>query len=217
MLKHTLMFILIPAMLMGCMPKSQVLEGNRFQSSSPWLAVQVETRIPYLGMIESSQFNNGVEEARNLTVSSRFRTYYFVETGRNNKAERFFIIQVRRIVEMNFYYLDRFYHWWKNPLTLGKIELGGRKFKTASLITSFKGSDFAKYLNSKSCFLSDCYAIKVANRICSPREMLILWYGEDCEQFGQRLNGFGMGAEQKRHAMITALDESFTKALIFEE
>lgn len=217
MLERVLMLILISAMLTGCLPKSLVLEGNRFQSSSPSLNVKVAARIPYLGTAESSRFDYGTDQAFNRTALTQYDTYYFVETGQNNKAQRFFIIHVSRIVEDHWYYIDTFHQQWKNPLALGNEEIGGRTYNTASLIGSLKGSDFAKYLNSKSCFLADCYAMKVLSRIYSRRNILTLWYGEDCEQFGQHFDKIDMGDKQKRQAMITWIDKSLAQAVVFEE
>jgi hypothetical protein len=216
--KRILMLSVILFMLVGCLPKRQVLEGNLFKSSSPTLAIKVAPPIAYLGMTESSQISYGaILDSRYKTVPSRYKVYYFAEIQRNNKAKRLLFIEISHLVEEHWYYLDTFHDQWEDYLDLGKEKLGGQVYKTASLIASLKGSDFAEHLNSRSYFLADCYALKVCNRIYGESNMLTIWYGEDCEQFGQRFDGSEMDDDQKRNAQLKALGESFTQALTFQD
>lgn len=217
MLKRLLLLILLSATITSCISKRQVLEENVFQCSLPALSIKVSPRLAYLGMVQSNAFSFGTGDSRYSVAHSRHEVYYFVESGSNNKASRFFIIQISRLVDANWYYLDNFHERWENPLKLDQEDHGDRTYKIACLISSLKGGDFAVYLNSKSYFMADCYALKILNRIYSQSNMLTLWYGEDCEKFRQRFAETGLNKDQEGDSMIKALNESFGEVVAFQK
>lgn len=217
MLKRILLLILLSATITSCIPKRQVLEENVFQSGLPALSIKVSPRLTYFGMTQSNAFSFGTGESMYRVAHSRHEVYYFVESGSNNKARRFFIIQISRLVDTDWYYLDNFHERWENPLKLDQEDQGDRTYKIACLISSLKGGDFAAYLNSKSYFMADCYALKILNRIYGQSNMLTLWYGEDCEKFRQRFAETGLNKDQEGDNMLKALNESFDEVVAFQK
>ena len=216
MLKHLFVLILVAVTTTGCLPKRQVLEGNVFQSGSPALSIKISPDLVYLGMSNAKAFNLGTGESRYRSAPSRHEVYYFLETESNRKARRFLIIQISHLVERHWYYIDNFHERWEKALRLDQEERGDRTYKTASLISSLKGGDFAEYLNANSYFLADCYALKILNRIYSQSNMLTLWYGEDCEPFSRRFDETKLNENQQRGAILEALDESFAESVTFQ-
>lgn len=215
MLKRLFLLILVAATTAGCITKRQLLEGNVFQSGSPALSIKISPKLAYLGLSESKDFNFGARESRYSVSPSRHEVYYFLEIAPNNKARRFLIIEISHLQERHWYYIDNFHQRWEDPLRLDQEEYGNRTYNTASLISSLKGGDFAEYLNSKSYFLADCYAMKILNRIYSQSNMLTLWYGEDCEPFSRRIDETDLNEDRKRGALLKALDESFAGTVAF--
>jgi hypothetical protein len=215
MFKPTLLILLVLTLLVSCLPKTQVLEGNVFQSGTPSLHIKVNPKIAFQGMTETSAMNLGTFDSHASIAPSRHAVYYFGEPGNNNKLGRLFIIHLSRITELNWTYIDQFNKWWKDAPALDKVKIDGKQYNRAAMIGSLKGGDFAQYFNSKSLFLADCYAIYVLNRIHGQNRMVTMWYAETCDQLSQRIDGFEMGDDRQVDIMLRALDESFSDALSF--
>ncbi len=214
MLKRALLLMLISTMLIGCMAKRQVIEGNQFQSSLPSMMVKIDGQIPYLGKTESSSFEYGTGDGKFNIAPERHEAFYFVESGRNNLIERFVILVFSSITESHWFYIDDFEKWWQNPLQYGNTDLGNRKYKSASLISSIKGSDFAKYFNSNSHFPVDCYVLKILHRNPSENSRVTIWYGENCERFSQWLTKYSHDDYQKQNMLIKKLNENFKQTIV---
>ena len=214
MLKRTLLLMVISTMWIGCLAKRQVIEGNQFQSSVPSMMIKIDTQMPYLGKTESSSFNYGSGDGRFNIAPERHEAFYFIESGRNNLIDRFVILVFSSITENHWFYIDNFEKWWQNPLQYGNDDLGKRKYKSASLISSIKGSDFAKYFNSKSHFLANCYALKVLHCLPSENRRVTVWYGENCERFSPWLTKSSQNDDQKLNMLIKKLDENFKQAIV---
>lgn len=176
--------------------------------------IKIDAQIPYLGKTESSSFNYGTGDGKFRIAPQRHEAFYFVEPGRNNLIERFVILVFSRIVENHWFYVDDFEKWWENPMKYGKADLGNRTYKSAWLIGSIKGSDFAKYFNSNSHFLANCYALKVLHRNPSENSRVTVWYGENCERHSQWFTRSGQDDDQKQNMLIKKLDESFNQAIV---
>ncbi len=181
------------------------------------MLIKVDPNIPYLEMVESANFSYGTLESRHRIASERHEVYYFADLGRNNIIKRFFIIVVSRLVDQDWYYIDNFDNWWENPLHSGNTEFGHKTYKTASVVGSIKGGDFAKYFNSKSYFLSNCYAMKVLHRLVNESNKLVFWYGEDCGKLSQNLEIDGSNVKQKNSAIRQAIDALFEQAIVFQD
>jgi hypothetical protein len=214
MLKRALLLMLLSTLWIGCLGKRQVIEGNHFQSSVPSMMIKIDAQIPYLGKTESSSFDYGTGDGQFSIASERYEAFYFAESGRNNLIERFVILIFSRLVESHWFYIDDFDKWWQNPLQYGNTNLGKRTYKSASLISSIKGSDFAKHFNSNSYFPANCYALKVLHRNPNENSRVTVWYGENCERFSQWLTKASRDEDQKQNMLIKKIDENFKQAIV---
>jgi hypothetical protein len=214
MLKRALLLMLISTLCVGCLTKKQVIEGNQFQSSVPSMMIKIDAQIPYLGKTESSNFDYGTGDGKFRIAPERYEAFYFVESGRNNLIERFVILVFSRLTESHWFYIDDFGKWFQNPMQYGNTDLGNRSYKSASLISSIKSSDFAKYFNSNSHFPASCYALKVLHRNPNENSRVTIWYGENCERFSQWLIKSSQDDDQKQNMIIKKLDENFKQAIV---
>lgn len=178
------------------------------------MMIKIDAQITYLGKTESNSFNYGTGDGKFAIAPERHEAFYFIESGRNNLVERFVVLVFSSIIENHWFYIDDFEKWWQNPMQCGNADLGNRTYKSAALIGSIKGSDFAKHFNLNSHFPADCYALKVLHRLPSTNSRVTIWYGVNCERFSKWLAKSNQDEDEKQNILIKKLDENFKQAIV---